>query len=57
MATLQEAYDKIGDGISLNAFTFEFEHESTMLLDKLLYLKKIQIVRSKKHQVTVVMPK
>ena len=56
MATVEEALQKIKHGISMNAFFYEFEHEASILLDKLVHLKKVRIERSKKYQMHVIMP-
>lgn len=57
MATYDEALEKIGEGISMNAFCYAFGQESSVLLDRLLRANKVIIARSKKHKITVIMPK
>ena len=56
MVTNDEALQKIKHGISMNAFFYEFEHEASILLDRLVHQKKVRIERSKKYQMHVIMP-
>lgn len=54
---LEAALEKIGGGISMNAFFLEFDYEASMILDRLLYLGKVKLYRVRKHQMTVIMPR
>ncbi len=52
----EEALKLIGKGISLQSFFFEFEHNASILLDRLVHSKKVTVQRSKKHRMTVILP-
>ena len=56
MTSNEQALERIGKGITLNSFTYEFEYESSTLLSRLLKADLVTLEFSKKHKINVVIP-
>lgn len=55
MITDDEALEQLGKGMTLNAFSYLFEHEAGVLLSRLQIRRKVIVEFSKKHKLTVVL--